>query len=1151
MGKNKPAGTLQDNASALSQFNPFESILNNTDILAFFLDTSLNYLWVNSLFLDSCKIDSENLIGRNHFDLFPDNEKKKLFQESLSSRKSILIKAKPFEFTNDPLLKEKLWDWSLIPFREDKNATNGLIITLSKVNDINKYEEALSESQERYSAAFQISPFAIAITSLENGEYLEINDAFTKTTGYTREEIIGKTSKELALWVDLNDRQHVVDSIQQGKDVNRFEISFRIKNGNIRLGIFTARLLRCKNKNQILSSIEDITETRSTEKALNESDARFRNLMEDVQNVSVQGYKPDGTTFYWNKASERLYGYTADEAIGKKLIDLIIPDDLKDIVRAAIREMAETGIAIPSSELILKHKNGSKIPVFSSHTIIQVEGKEQELYCIDVDLSDRHNAIEELRKSEEYFKAIADFTASWEAWFSPEGKLLWMNPYSPVLETKSPEESLDAEGFVSRMVPHEDIPVVLEIFKSAMHGTRGDNVEIRFLKKDGSTFWGSVSWRPVFDSNGKSLGFRTSTHDITKRKEAEEEAKRIGEYYRALFEKAPDGIVLLDANAQYKFVSPAARKIFGYSENESISKDPSLFTHPDDLSMVLSTLQKLFTDPSYVPVIQYRYANKAGAWLWVESTFTNLLNDPIVNAIIINFREITDRKLAEEALKENEKRFREFFEANSDGITIFNINETGPPTVILDTNENAAKMLGYSKEDMLKLNPVSIESNLTQEQLAYRTKELKENGFANFETVIRHKDGHDICVETKAKVIFYNNQPALMNIVRDITERKLAQESLIESERRLKESQAVARLGSYVWNMKTGLWKSSKILDEIFGIDHSYIRSLEGWVKITHPDWQKTMNDYVLDEVLKNHKPFDKEYRIIRQDTGEERWVHGIGSLEFDDRNEPITLIGTISDITFRKDAEEEIRILNEELEHRVIQRTEQLEQSNKELEAFSYSVSHDLRAPVRHIMGFAEILKNECSDELSEKAVHYLETISGSAEKMGDLIDNLLNFSRTGRTEISKSHLNMNSILEDALNQIRTGFGDRKIKWNISDMPKVYGDYNLLRIVWINLLDNAVKYTRERKLSIISIGFKEEKKETIFFVRDNGVGFDMEYSGKLFGVFQRLHSASQFDGTGIGLANVRRIISRHGGKTWAEGEVENGAVFYFSLPKE
>jgi light-regulated signal transduction histidine kinase (bacteriophytochrome) len=242
-----------------------------------------------------------------------------------------------------------------------------------------------------------------------------------------------------------------------------------------------------------------------------------------------------------------------------------------------------------------------------------------------------------------------------------------------------------------------------------------------------------------------------------------------------------------------------------------------------------------------------------------------------------------------------------------------------------------------------------------------------------------------------------------------------------------------------------------------------------------------------------------------------------------------------------------EIRTLNQDLEAR----SRELEASNKELEAFAYSISHDLRAPLRHMVGYAELLQKHEASTVDDTGREYMMSILDSAKRMGDLIDDLLAFSRIGRAETQKTTVNLEHLLKEALSELRQDTEGRNIVWRIGALPAVYGDRSMLRLALVNLLSNAVKFTRTRAQAEIEIGATEGNgDEVVVFVRDNGVGFNMKYVHKLFGVFQRLHRQEAFEGTGIGLATVQRIIHRHGGKVWAEGLKDHGAVFYFSALK-
>lgn len=337
--------------------------------------------------------------------------------------------------------------------------------------------------------------------------------------------------------------------------------------------------------------------------------------------------------------------------------------------------------------------------------------------------------------------------------------------------------------------------------------------------------------------------------------------------------------------------------------------------------------------------------------------------------------------------------------------------------------------------------------------------------------------------------------------------------------------------------------------EEVIGRDHRDIL-----ISRTHPRefWKKMWVTISHGEIwrgeIKNHAKDGTVY-----------WVDTVivPLLGRDEKPETYLAIGFA--ITERKLAEEEwkraekeIQFLNTALEQRVLERTKQLKAANGELEAFSYSVSHDLRAPLRHVSGFVELLQREAGASLSEKSLRYLSTISQSAHRMGELIDDLLTFSRIGKSDLQKTEVSLAALVQDVMGDFQSATKERNIIWDIHPLPHVRADPALMRQVMVNLMSNAVKFTSARANAKIEIGSSSSPAgDTVIFIRDNGAGFDPLYAGKLFGVFQRLHSREEFEGTGIGLANIQRIIHRHGGRVWAEGVVDGGATFSFSIPNQ
>ena len=308
------------------------------------------------------------------------------------------------------------------------------------------------------------------------------------------------------------------------------------------------------------------------------------------------------------------------------------------------------------------------------------------------------------------------------------------------------------------------------------------------------------------------------------------------------------------------------------------------------------------------------------------------------------------------------------------------------------------------------------------------------------------------------------------------------------------------------------------------------------------------IEQWPLPRIIRGEHLRNLEVRIRRLGTDWHR-IFNFGGAIVRETSGRFVAVVTMSDITERKLAGEEIHRLNDELELRVIERTTQLEAANKELEAFSYSASHDLRAPLRHLAGFAELLRKNAWSHLDESGRRYVTIIIEEAGRMGGLIDHLLNFSRLGRADLQKRTVNLQQLITETVNGLPDANGDRNVTWRIGELPEVSGDPELLSLVLTNLISNALKFSRGREHPEIEIGCSFKEDEVVVFIRDNGAGFDMKYADKLFGVFQRLHRDDEFEGTGIGLANVRRIIARHGGQTWAQGSNGEGATFYFSLP--
>jgi PAS domain S-box-containing protein len=517
-------------------------------------------------------------------------------------------------------------------------------------------------------------------------------------------------------------------------------------------------------------------------------------------------------------------------------------------------------------------------------------------------------------------------------------------------------------------------------------------------------------------------------------------------------------------------------------------------------------------------------------------------------------QDITQRKQAQMKLAREKSLLRTLIDSVSD--LIFIKDRDG---VYQGCNKASEAFIGMPEGEQIGKTDFDFFDREKAEEIQKGDRRVIEDGSPlRIEEWVTGRDGRRLLMDT-IKAPYYDPDGEALGLVgigRDITERKQMEAALAAREREFRSlaENSPDNIARYDLNGRTlyvnpSLEKTlGRPASEILGKTPSEARPIDAF-----REYQEKIA-----AVLETGAAAEMD--IVMPDGGEGVRHYNIRFVAERGADGMITGVLAISrDVTERVQAEAKVRLLNQELEQRVADRTASLEAASKELGAFAYSVSHDLRAPLRHIDGFLELLKKKAGQALDDQSRHYMDTISQAANKMGHLIDDLLSFSRMGRKALSLQPVDLDALVRDVIRDLEPDAAGREIEWRIGGLPAVHGDAAMLRMVLGNLIANALKFTLPRQQARIEIGSisgrgseeaSSDVSETVVFVRDNGVGFDMAYAAKLFGVFQRLHRVEEFEGTGIGLASVRRIIDRHGGRTWAEGEIDQGASFYFSLPR-
>lgn len=624
--------------------------------------------------------------------------------------------------------------------------------------------------------------------------------------------------------------------------------------------------------------------------------------------------------------------------------------------------------------------------------------------------------------------------------------------------------------------------------------------------------------------------------------------------YRLALEAADSGIWDLDVESGKCYFSPNSFEMFGIGCNQRRTHLDDWFNliHLEDLESLRSTKRECIdgTVPKFQ--VEFRVRSREGKWRWLLCKGKSASRDACGRALRIvgTVEDISQTKMIQQMLRREHDLLDLITSTSPVGIIFI-----GGDGQVAFANPRAEQILGLPREEIMRCgyqSPVwhiTTQSGLSAED-ELPLREVLESGHPlnNIDFAVRRPDGQLALLSIHAAPFLDSagEVGGRVVILEDVTEQKQHEQVLADSDRLLRETQRIAQLGSYVLNLTDDTWTCSSRLLEILGIDESYPLNLRGHFDIVHSDYRQQFMTNYLASITRSGQ-FEMEYLVQRFNDGEARWVAECCEVSRDAAGSPSRMIGTIQDITERKAAEEAIRNLNEELDRRVMKRTSQLAAAKKEIESFSYSVSHDLRAPLRHINSYSAILLEDHSSFLSLEAHDYLNRICSASNRMGNLIDDLLTLTRVGRTNMKREVVDISNIAEQVAQMLREAEPRGRAKFVIQEGLTAHGDSILVRLVLENLLGNSMKYTGRKHEAEIEFGQLNQEGEAVFFVRDDGVGFDMAYADNMFHPFQRLHGA-EFEGTGIGLATVKRIIERHGGSVWAEGKENEGATFYFRL---
>lgn len=922
------------------------------------------------------------------------------------------------------------------------------------------------------------------------------------------------------------------------------------------------------------------------EEALRASEARFRRVFESDM-LGVIFWDRSGSITDANRVFLQMIGYDrADLEAGRVRWKDLTPPEHLHLDERALKEMEQTGACTPFEKEYIR-RSGQRFPVLLGASFL--EGSREQGVCFVLDITERRRAEAAVQASEERCRKLIESANDAILLADAEtGLLLDANACAERLLGRRKQELIGQPQTI--LHPAEEAARYAQLFRDSVQRGEAVQEDIYVVHRDGRRVPVGVS-ASVFEAGGRRI-LQGIFRDLTERRRAETLLRVSEQRLQYAMQGANDGLWDWTLETGEVYFSDQWLRMLGYEPGDL---QPHVSTwerlvHPDDFPQVRKVLDDHLEGRTEHYETEYRLRGKDGSWVWILDRGRVVERDRAgrPRRMAGTHTNLAERKRMEEALRENQ-RFLATLVGNLPGM-VYRCRNDGDCTMTF-VSDGCREVTGYTREELEQNRVVSFLTLVHPEDRELLWADCRKSSCGCTclgEYRLFDKSGRMRWVQERSEGIYSEDGKllAIEGFIQDISSRKRA-EILSAGQNRALEMIATGHPLPSILEFLTG-WMERVLpgtLCSILLLEEDGVtlrRGSDGCLPVefcaaidgeraaegagscgaavirrapvivtdiaTDPLWvsyrslalqfglQACWSVPVLSSTGRVVGTFANYYREVRAPEAEELQFLEVAS----------ALAGVAIE---RARAEAQIRKFNAELEQRVQQRTAQLEAANSELEAFSYSVSHDLRAPLRHVAGFSNLLLQQPSVGVDAGSKRMAQNIAGAALKMGRLIDDLLVFSRMGRTELNSQPINLTQLAGEVVAGLQQELGDRVVEWKLQPLPTVRGDQAMLRQVFENLLANAVKYTRDQPRATIEVTCDERSDELVLAIRDNGVGFDMQFAGKLFGVFQRLHREEDFEGTGIGLANVRRIVARHGGRTWAESQPNQGATFYFSLP--